>query len=1181
MSEENKYPLTDPRILDDLKLGDAAMYETDVTEEDDELADMLGDSEIGQMMRYVSDAAGGNTNAIDPAPGAGAVPVGQGSVQTFIGEDDGQAKTNTQTGVRSVPYIGPAIDFGIGTMRATGDVAVQSLAGVDDAVRNTMNLIPFVEDLTQWLDNTFGDGDYDPGLNPPKTIAGGFAREATKFLTGFIPVSRGIKAVSWAAKAGRVTKETVAGAITEFAVRAPDDARLADMLLSIGLPNNLITSYLKTDKADSKLEARFKNAIEGAIGSQLAEGIFKAVKYVKQLRKVKKDNPEVLAHADVSIKSDEIEGKAMVEALKRLGDPEAAIVQTIARGAKVAATKKAAGTRATKDLTAEKISKDAKGIDLGKDGTVFVNYARIAKAEDVKQAIHMITENTKPLIGKTKRFSLSQKQQKEYAERLGMTERDLLNRPDGSVWTAEQVIAAKSLWENAAENLVVAAGKAAAPTASKIDTYLYRRMQSTFAAINAEIRGASAESSRALRAWGIEAPELANKARLMNRLLDEHGGIETSKQMAERVLALAKNGLLTSKAGVRFLDKSAGAKGLDAVREAWVAGLLWLPSTHVVNGTSAIMVLMHQLANRKVASMMSDSVHADEAAFAVHGMVSAMKDAFRYAGKAYKSGDSGYWAAKAETGRVPAFTAEAFGLQSESTLGQLVNGVGTFARTPLRVLGATDEFSKTIAYRGELHMLALRDATAKGLKGDEMAKAIANTLENPPARMKIQSMDAALYATFQDKGGAFSSFLAKVRNDPNTNVVGRFALTMVLPFVKTPARILNYSIEHTPIALMQRKFWQDINGADPAKAAIAKAKIATGTSMMAISLDLADSGVMTGNGPRDKAEREVWLQDHQPYSLKVGDKWYSFNRMDPMGMLFGFSADVADITHRYELGDTDMDELSELVAGGVLASANVMINKNYMQGFARTLNAVTDPDRYGKWWVGSNIATFIPMTTLAGGLTRALDDQILRQQNNVGDFFKARLFNMAKTLTPIRDMWGRIVHKRSGIGAIYDFTSPIAAKPIKIEPINTELARLAISPLRGDASVPRKIGKNTTFMQVKVDFSQWPQVYDQYAELAGSAPVDLTDKPLLETLNEMVQGKGPYGEMYESLEGDFQRLDMIGGLVEMQRLKAQYTVYTDPANAGFKEWIEQMQANGAKIKQGDENALETIPLPTT
>ena len=1161
-------PITTKDI--DVMLGDKAIYETPVQEETDELHRAHADAEIANFVEKSRGlAAGGDGEDVETV-----------DIDAILNPKQQAAEP------RSKPFLNRVFDFGFGAAKVTGDVATQGLAGVDDAVRNTANLIPFVDTATQWLDRTFGDGEYDPGIEEAKTLPGAISREVSKFLTGYIPILSRVKKAglfTQSAKGGKLKQELLAGALSEFVVRAPDEKRFSDMLIEAGIPKNILTEWLKSDPDDSAVEARFKNAVEGSLGAVLGEGVMKIAKMTKRINLWKKNNPEAMDQIAADIKFTQEEGKIIEQTVKRYGTPNGELVQKIAAGqksrARTAAGKKTTARAATKGIEAQDVV-DSKALKLG-DGKIYVNYSAMSKPEDVQKAIAFVTEETEQLVNVKKR-SMSQAQQKKWAESLGMTSQELLNRPDGKVWNPAEVMAARALWENAAENLVLAAEKATSPKATTADQYIYRKLLSTFGAINAEVRGASAEASRAFRAWGLGVGDLGDKARRVSDLLDEFGGAKATRFQAERVLELAKQGkLTTTRGGVEFLTRSGLAKGLDGVREAWVAGMLWMPSTHIVNGTSSIMVLMHQLANRKVASKLTDSVHADESAFAMHGMISSLKDAWRYAGMAWKSGDSGYWAGKAETARAPQFTAENFGFNSDSMWGKSVDALGTFFRTPLRVLGATDEFSKTLAYRGELHALALRDAASRGLEGDELAKAIAKTLDNPPKNLKVKAQDAATYATFQDKGGSFTQFLSRVRNDPSNNAVFRFGLTMILPFVKTPARILNYSFEHSPFALMKPAFWAEINSGDPARRAVAMSKLATGSSMMAIAFDWADSGVITGAAPTDPVEREAWLgndKGKQPYSIKVGNTWYSFNRMDPLGMLFGFAADMAGMAHRYELGDKDMDEFGELTAGTILAMANVLINKNYMQGFARTLNAVTDPERYGKWWLGSNIATFIPFNTLMGQAARLTDEGQVRVINTVGDHLRSRIAGLNQRLVPLRDVWGRNVNRSSGLGSFYDFISPMAARSAKTDPVNDEILRLMQDPLRGDATAPRRVTKNTTFLGVQTDLSEWPDVYDAYTRMIGEN-VEMTDKPLLDTMNEMVQGKGFYGDMYKSLEGPYQKLTMISGLVEMQRQKAQFEIYEDEQFAAFREWIDQMRDNTGKIQMGDPEAQADIPVP--
>ena len=59
---------------------------------------------------------------------------------------------------------------------------------------------------------------------------------------------------------------------------------------------------------------------------------------------------------------------------------------------------------------------------------------------------------------------------------------------------------------------------------------------------------------------------------------------------------------------------------------------------------------------------------------------------------------------------------------------------------------------------------------------------------------------------------------------------------------------------------------------------------------------LAAEGMVTGGGPKDKQLRqEMMMTGWQPYSFKIGDTYYSYARIEPLGSLFGMAADAADL----------------------------------------------------------------------------------------------------------------------------------------------------------------------------------------------------------------------------------------------------------------------------------------------
>ena len=54
----------------------------------------------------------------------------------------------------------------------------------------------------------------------------------------------------------------------------------------------------------------------------------------------------------------------------------------------------------------------------------------------------------------------------------------------------------------------------------------------------------------------------------------------------------------------------------------------------------------------------------------------------------------------------------------------------------------------------------------------------------------------------------------------------------------------------------------------------------------------AHNGTIAGSGPKEKNRRSEWLKTHQPRSIKLGDKWVSFDRIEPFGQLLSAAADI-------------------------------------------------------------------------------------------------------------------------------------------------------------------------------------------------------------------------------------------------------------------------------------------------
>lgn len=1028
-------------------------------------------------------------------------------------------------------------------MRSAGEIPKQIAGGIDDAARNALGVL---DPLANWLNENVADLRYDP-VAKPKTTTGAVTRSVSEFLTGFIPALKSLRA---AGMTGKVAAPVLASAISDFTVKDPHEARLSNLWNEAGLPRSVLTDYLAANDGDTALEGRFKSAVESAFVGLAAEGVVLGARAIKAAKGVK-----TLDDVDRSLLTAKY-GELTDDAFKSLGDPSKPMIQTVVKQPSAAVGKIEKGV----DATAATVPDDllARGLIDAGESNLYINFARIDGPDDVKSLIGSVANKFKGSVDEARRGTISQAETVKLADELGMSVTDLLERRKGQPFNAEEAVAARKLWAASGEKLLEAAKKAADPNAGAVDQFTFRKMMATHYAIQAEVIGARTETARALASWRIPAGGAVEKARAIEQVMQAMGGPAASTEMARRLAILAENGA-TPAALAKFAEKGALATTFDAVREVWINGLLSAPATHIVNATSNLGVAFQQIYERGVAAQISalrgteGGVAPGEAIAMAYGLVSSIKDAFRMSWMSFKTGETGAALNKVDLPFQRAVTSEAFGMSSESGLGRTVDFLGEVARVPSRFLGAEDEFFKTIGYRAELHAQALRKATAEGRSGPELYRRMNELLIDTPENLRIAAADAALYNTFTNAPGGLGQALMSMREKVP-------AVTFVLPFVRTPVNIARYAFERSPFAPLVAQ-WRDDIAAGGARADLALARMATGTSIMTMALDWADTGVISGKGPANQAEREAMMrQGWQPYSVRVGDRWVSYNRTDPFGSLMGFAADSAEAIRRGEMDDDSVDEWQEVMAMGITAVSQVAVNKTYLRGLADFTNVMADPKRYGEGYVNNLVASFVPYTSLAGAVER-VNDPVAREASTPWQAVNAKLLGLSEQLPPKRNLWGEEIRTESGLGKAYDFLSPAASREIKPTPIDTELMRLATSPTVGTSMPPQRIAKKTSFDGVQVNFKNWPDVFDEYVRLAGNdVQHPAWGMGAKDYLNAVISGNSPMSTVYQT-RSDEMKLAFISKTVADYRQIAQRAVLSDPRFEDFARHVAQLKAD--------------------
>jgi hypothetical protein len=137
-------------------------------------------------------------------------------------------------------------------------------------------------------------------------------------------------------------------------------------------------------------------------------------------------------------------------------------------------------------------------------------------------------------------------------------------------------------------------------------------------------------------------------------------------------------------------------------------------------------------------------------------------------------------------------------------------------------------------------------------------------------------------------------------------------------------------VERTPFAPLSSRWRQEIAAGGPERD-MAMAKVSLGSLVLTGFALWAAEGGLTGRGPERKEERDALMRTGwQPYSMKMGDKWYSFQGMEPIGALMAIAADYAE----YAKHEPDASKVEEVFLGATYGLYEYLKEQPYLQGIA-------------------------------------------------------------------------------------------------------------------------------------------------------------------------------------------------------------------------------------------------------
>jgi|TARA_R110000824_G_scaffold80556_2_gene202603 hypothetical protein len=990
----------------------------------------------------------------------------------------------------------------------TSEIPEQAVYGAVDAVGEVVQAF-----------GADGDFQFSEEQYEPQTVTGGLARGITQFMVGFIPAVKGLK---YAGMGAGLARTMIASAVADATVFDPQGGRLADLANQYPALQGPLTDFMATDPNDSEALGRFKNALEGLAIGGVADGFVKAVRLIKSrdtIKGIAEDagvTPSELIDETIDdaklLDGSGVESKAMVRLRAQqetyqesvpLEEPEAEFIPF-------------------EELAAEENVgfvfpefKSGRG-DAPDEAAQNINLNYLDSTEEIDALITRVAENDAPIINEARRQKVFNVDLPKLADDLGMTVDDLLSRPKGMAFNAEQILASRKILVASAENLVRLGKKAHGVEGTELDLAIMRRAMTQHRAIQAQVAGMTAEASRAFQQFKVVAESSLLQAKAVKDMLSANGGDGLNRDIARMLAELDDPAKVGS-----FVKNIHDATKFDIAYEVWINGLLSGLGTHVVNFVGNSLTIGTAVGERYIAAGISQAprfvgkgggeVTFREANNQAAGIAMGAIDGMRLAWQALKTGEPADVLQKMELENHRSLTGEQ--LNISGVTGRAFDYIGEMVRIPGRLLTASDEFFKAVGYRMELNAQAFRQIHQEGLEGAVAGARYQEIIKNPPENIQIAAINAARYQTFTNNlkdlqlqsVGNLGRAAETARNQ--TGIFGGL-VKVVIPFVRTPTNIMSYTLERTPLALISRNVRADI-AAGGARKDLALAKIATGSMIMMGASMLAQSGSITGAGHPDYKIRKLQEKSGwQPYSVLIGDTYYAYNRLDPIGSLLGIAADAT-----YIMNNSSEQDAAELSVAISLALTQNMANKTYTSGVFEFMDAFfappTDEELVSKKllnYMARMGGSMIPFSSFVGSIERQISPEVSATYDLM-DRIKSRTPGLSGDLPPRRDVFGEIVYASGGLGP--DFMAAVRTKDVKEDLVAEEMVRQEVS-----MSMPRMYFEG-------VDLT--PEQYDRYMVLSsgdglkGAKPLRIELQKLINSSAYRSYSNGPEGDKTQAI----------------------------------------------------------------
>lgn len=988
----------------------------------------------------------------------------------------------------------------------------------------------------------------------------GVVEGVAQFATGMVATGGAFKALgiaqkaAGAGKAAKFATEAVKGGVVDAAFFAANEQRLSDAVAGTVLENP-VSRLLASEADDTVLEGKLKNVAEGLVLGSTLELVIGGVKAARAAKRGDtKAAAEILEAAEIKASTPAPTDVATV----RLTDDGKFAVAPIKAADDVSMDTPKFDTRAEAETQAAALNMVSRNLQEGHDPdwlntldvTAWKRVKDVFDADgDPRDAAEILEE-----LGYNPKYVQSPEEQQNVLKALVQTHLEPSTVARGRVETWEEtaqkamdlglgespdtaMAQVAKLYGNtdnlaahmflARTNMQVMTNQAAklaraadlAPEDGDLalaltdalgnllefHSYLSGATSSVARALNAQkmVVGEAAEGAVKTAAKEV-APEAAEKTAkaaagpleglTKQEIRDLARSVFMSGDDPVKVLKVLR-GLEETKKAAEVIPQTTRERVRDFALTWRMEAMLSGPATHVGNILSNAMAMMQRPAEYWWAGVRSkDKALQDFGVDMVRPveMWHDLRDSMEALGKSLKTGTNVLDPSN------PYGISDMVDLNTDTPKPFAGTALKVLFRAPSRLLMASDEFFKQMNYRMNVRAQILRQAREQGITDTaELSRRLRDqskfAFAPDGSAANAWALDYARVSTFTNSLGE-GTIGQSIQNMANEHP----SVRLILPFINTPVNIFRYAAERTPVvARFMAENRAALKSGDPQRIALAQAKAEMGTLFWSVGGLLAYNKVITGGGPADpELRRQLREAGWQPYSVRVGDRYVSFRRGDPVFTAFSIVADLVEMSS--EMPEAEFTDAASLIMASVAASVT---SKSFMQGFSDFFEAVSSGRPYNAERFFANLAgSFVP------NVLRKVDpNPHIMETRTFVEELKARVPGFSTDLEPRRNLFGEPVVRPPGLlGGVDNIFNPftISGKVEKPNVLN-ELVKLGKA-----MPMPQETLKNNTVNLKDRDLfddrtrpdGQKQSPYDRWLELIGQTS-------LRANLTELVQSE--------------------------------------------------------------------------